>query len=84
MKQFLLLGIAILAVSACAPQAPQPPAAPASAAQSAPGSPTNTTTLFDGEYTEGVVQNASASAGKSLSECPKERLNKGLAHGEME
>ena len=48
------------------------------------GSPTNTTTIFDGEYTQGVVQNASASAGKSLSECPKERLNKGLAHGEME
>ena len=70
MKQFLFLGISILAVSACAPQAPAPPAAPASAAQSAPGSPTNTTTLFDGEYTEGVVQNASASAGKSLSECP--------------
>ena len=87
MKQFLLLGISILAVSACAPQAPQPPAAPASAAQpggSAAGSPTNTTTIFDGEYTQGVVQNASASAGKSLSECPKERLNKGLAHGEMD
>ena len=70
MKQFLLLGISILAVSACAPQAPAPPAAAASAAQSAPGSPTNTTTIFDGEYTQGVIQNASASAGKSLSECP--------------
>ena len=70
MKQFLLLGISILAVSACAPQAPPPPAAAVSAAQSAPGSPTNTTTIFDGEYTQGVVQNASASAGKSLSECP--------------
>ena len=70
MKQFLLLGVSILAVSACAPQAAPPPAAPASAAQSAPGSPTNTTTIFDGEYTQGVIQNASASAGKSLSECP--------------
>ena len=70
MKQFLLLGISILAVSACAPQAPPPPAAAVSAAQSAPGSPTNTTTSFDGIYTQGVIQNASASAGKSLSECP--------------
>jgi hypothetical protein len=68
MKLFLLLGISILAVSACAPQAPPPPAAPASAAQPAPGSPTNTTTIFDGEYTQGAVQNAST--GKSLSECP--------------
>jgi hypothetical protein len=68
MKQFFLLGISILAVSACAPQAPPPLAAPGSAAQPAPGSPTNTTTTFDGEYTEGVIQNAST--GKSLSECP--------------
>jgi hypothetical protein len=68
MKQFLLLGISILAVSACAPQGPPPTAAPASAAQPAAGSPTNTTTIFDGEYTEGVIQNAST--GKSLSECP--------------
>ena len=71
MKQFLFLGISILAVSACAPEAPPPPpAAPASAAQPGPGSPTNTTTIFDGTYTTGAVQNASASAGKSLSECP--------------
>jgi hypothetical protein len=72
MKQFLLFGISILAVSACAPEAPPqpPPAAAASAAQSAPGSTTNTTTIFDGAYTQGVIQNASASAGKSLSECP--------------
>jgi hypothetical protein len=68
MKLFLLLGVSILAVSACAPQAPPPPAAPASAAQPGPGSPTNTTTIFDGIYTQGVIQNAST--GKSLSECP--------------
>ena len=68
MKLFLLLGVSILAVSACAPQAPPPPAAAVSAAQSAPGSPTNTTTSFDGIYTQGVIQNAST--GKSLSECP--------------
>ena len=71
MKRFLLLGISILAVSACAPQASPPPAAPASAAQpggSAAGSPTNTTTLFDGEYTQGAIQNATT--GESLSQCP--------------
>ena len=68
MKQFLLLGISILAVAACAPQAPPPPAAPASATQPAPGSPTNSTTYFDGEYTAGVIQNATT--GKSLSGCP--------------
>ena len=69
MKQFLFLGISILAVSACAPEAPPPPpAAPASATQPAPGSPTNSTTYFDGEYTAGVIQNATT--GKSLSECP--------------
>jgi hypothetical protein len=73
MKRFLLLGISILAVSACAPQAPPPSAAPASVAQpggSPAGSPTNTTTIFDGIYTAGVIHNASASTGKSLSECP--------------
>jgi hypothetical protein len=85
MKQFLLLGISILAVSACAPQAPPPPAASAAVAQlsgspaaaaepaaqpggSLAGSPNNTTTIFDGTYTAGAVQNAST--GKSLSECP--------------
>ena len=86
MKQFSLLGISILALSACAPQAPPPPAAPASAAQplsgsraaaaepgaqpggSLAGSPNNMTTIFDGTYTAGAVQNAST--GKSLTECP--------------
>jgi hypothetical protein len=72
MKQSFLLGLSLLAVSACAPQTTPPPAAaPVSAVQpgaSQAGSPTNTTTIFDGEYTEGVIQNAST--GKSLSECP--------------
>jgi hypothetical protein len=72
MKQLFLLGISLFAVSACAPEpTPPPAAAPASAVQpggNPTGSPANTTTYFDGEYTEGVIQNASA--GKSLSECP--------------
>ena len=67
MKQLFLVGISLFAVSACAPEpTPPPAAAPVSAVQLG-GSPT---TIFDGEYTQGVVQNASASAGKSLSECP--------------
>ena len=68
MKQLYLLGISLLALSACAPQTPPPPTAPASAAQPASGSPSNTTIIFDGIYTQGVIQNAST--GKSLSECP--------------
>ena len=68
MKQLYLLGISLLALSACAPQTPPPPTAPASAAQPASGSPSNTTAIFDGIYTQGVIQNAST--GKSLSECP--------------
>jgi hypothetical protein len=39
MKQFLLLGISILVVSACVPEAPPPPAAPASVAQPLSGPP---------------------------------------------
>ena len=68
MKQLYLLGISLLALSACAPQTPPPPTAPASVAQPASGSLSNTTTIFDGIYTQGVIQNAST--GKSLSECP--------------
>ena len=72
MKQLFLVGISLFAVSACAPEpTPPPAAAPVSAVQpggSPAGSPTNTTTIFDGEYTQGVIQNAST--GKSLSECP--------------
>jgi hypothetical protein len=51
------------------------------------GSPTNTTTYFDGIYTQGVIQNASA--GKSLSECPNlvvaapVTIRKGLAQLEV-
>ena len=72
MKLFLLLGVSIMAVSACAPE-PTPPSAAGSVSAVQPdgnptGSPTNATTYFDGIYTEGVIQNAST--GKSLSECP--------------
>ena len=48
MKQLLLLGISILAVSACAPQAPPP------------GSPTNTTRAFDGDYGKALLRNVTS------------------------
>ena len=48
MKQFLFLGISILAVSACAPQA------------SPPGSPTNTTRAFDGDYGKALLRNVTS------------------------
>ena len=58
MKRLYLLGISLLAVSACAPPAPPPPAPPAPVAQpagTAPGSATNTTAAFDGNYSRPVV-----------------------------
>ena len=58
MKRLYLVGISLLAVSACVPPAAPPPAAPAPVAQpagAAPGSPTNTTTAFDGNYGRPVV-----------------------------
>ena len=59
MKRLFLVGISLLAVSACVPPAaPLPVAAPAPMAQAggtAPGSPTNTTTAFDGNYGRPVI-----------------------------
>ena len=56
MKQLFLLGISLLAVSACAPQPSPPPAAVASYAL---GSSANTTTAFDGDYGSVIVRSAS-------------------------
>jgi hypothetical protein len=76
MKQLLLLGISLVAISACAPQPTPPPvAAPASLAQpvgSPGGSPNNTTNAFDGAYDGSFVQNASA--GRTTLECPDIRV----------
>jgi hypothetical protein len=58
MKRLLLVGISLLAVSACVPPAAPPPAATVPAAQPsgpAPGSPTNTTAAFDGNYGRPVI-----------------------------
>src|SRR5262249_56709409 len=75
MKQLLLLGVSLLAVSACAPQPPPQPAAPAPLAQPAaypPGSPPNTTTAFDGTYDGNFVQQISA--GSPNAQCPNYRV----------
>ena len=50
MKQLFLLGISLLAVSACAPQPPPPSATTAPPPSYAAGSPPAATTYFDGTY----------------------------------
>lgn len=76
MKQLFLVGISLLAVSACVPQpSPPPAAAPTSIAQPAgypAGSPTNTTNAFDGAYDGGFIQNTSA--GSTTLQCPDLRV----------
>ena len=59
MKRLYLLGISLLAVSACVPQVPQPAAPPLAATGFAAGSPTNTTTAFDGYYGHAVARGLS-------------------------
>ena len=67
MKQLFLLGISLLAVSACVQQ-PSPPPAVAGQAMTpvsyASGSPANTTRGFDGTFTGLAVQNV---AGGSIT-----------------
>jgi hypothetical protein len=58
MKQLFLLGMPILAISACVPQAAPPPP-PAAAAPYASGSTANTTTAFDGDYGAVIVRQVS-------------------------
>ena len=57
MKRLYLLGISLLAVSACVPQVPQPAAPPLAATGFAAGSATNTTRAFDGYYGNAVARN---------------------------
>ena len=57
MKRLYLLGISLLAVSACVPQVPQPAAPPLAATGLAAGSATNTTRAFDGNYGNAVARN---------------------------
>jgi hypothetical protein len=79
MKEVALLGISLLAVSACAPQAPPPPpAAPASVSAPA-GSPTNTTAAFDGSYDRSVVTAKTPAGCPDLSLPPYLVIQNGLA-----
>jgi len=55
MKQLLLLGVSLIAVSACAMQQPPPP--PPAVAQPAAASQANTTTAFDGDYGSALAKN---------------------------
>ena len=63
MKRLCMLGISLLAISACTPQPspqttyPAQPAAASPAGTSGPGSPSNTTTAFDGYYGNSVARN---------------------------
>jgi hypothetical protein len=62
MKQLFLLGMPLLAISACVPQpAPSPP--PVAAASYAVGSAANTTTAFDGNYGTVTVRQVSPGCG---------------------
>ena len=66
MRQLFLLGISVVAVSACAPQPSPPPAAAVAAPGYAAGTPVATTTYYDGTYIGSFTQNMSASG----SGCP--------------
>src|SRR5262245_17771149 len=72
MRQSVLLGISLLAVSACAPQPSPPPAVAAPAAGYPAGSPVNTTTFYDGTYDGSFAQKVSA--GANPAQCPNYRV----------
>src|SRR6516164_3753571 len=65
MKKLTLLGISLIAVSACAPQPPPPPATAAPPPSYAAGSPPAATTYFDGTYIGISPQNQGPSGPES-------------------
>ena len=65
MKRLTVLGISLVAISACTPQ-PPPPTAVAPPGQP----PTSATTFFDGTYEGSFAQNVSAPG----SQCPNYRV----------
>ena len=79
MKQLLVLGISLIAVSACAPQSPPPPTV--AAASSAPGTPVAATTYYDGTYIGSFTQNMSASGSgcPNFPVAPALTINNGVA-----
>src|SRR5262249_29785904 len=80
MKRVFLLGISLIAVSACAPQPPPPPAAVAPPGYAA-ASPTTATTFFDGTYIGSFTQNLSASGSgcPNFPVAPALTINNGVA-----
>jgi len=75
MRQSVLLGISLLAVSACAPQPPPPVTTAAPGAQPAAypaGSAASATTFYDGTYNGSFAQKMSA--GTSPAQCPNYRV----------
>ena len=74
MKQLLLLGVSLIAVSACAMQQPSnpPPTTMAQPVGAPVGSSTNTTNAFDGAYDGNFIHNMSV--GRTNVECPDLRI----------
>ena len=79
MKQLVLLGVSLLAISACAPQAPPPPASTAPPVAASVGSPTNTTAAFDGSYDRALVTARNPAGRPDLSLPPYLVIQNGLA-----
>ena len=79
MKQLFLLGISLLAVSACAPQPGPPPTAAASPSYAA--APPSATTFYDGTYIGSFTQNLSASGSgcPNFPVAPALTINNGVA-----
>jgi hypothetical protein len=80
MKQLFLLGISLIAVSACAPQ-PPPPTVTAVPPGYAATSPPPATTFFDGTYIGSFTQNMSASGSgcPNFPVAPALTINNGVA-----
>ena len=78
MKQLFLLGVSLLAVSACAPQSPPPPT-PMGQAVPAPTATNNTTAAFDGNYGNPVIASKSPPGCPDLGALPNWTINNGLA-----
>ena len=79
MKKLLVLGISLIAVSACAP--PPPPPTAAAPAGYAAGSPPPATTYYDGTYVGSFTQNLSASGSgcPNFPVAPALTINNGVA-----
>src|SRR5262245_16313709 len=81
MKRLFLLGISLIAVSACTPQPPPPPAAAAAPPSYAAASPSTATTFFDWTYMCRFTQNHSSSGSgcPNFPVAPALTINNGVA-----